>query len=214
LNPQAHTAIAVFARAPIAGEVKTRLIPRLGAEGAASLQKALTERALRTALAAGVGRVSLWCWPDENHPAFAVYAKDLDVSLFPQRGADLGARMLAAFEELCGGGPAIVVGTDCPALTPRELRSASEGLAHGYDAVVIPAADGGYVLLGLRRPEASLFVAMPWGSSDVMAESRSRLQQARLRWLELPCFWDVDRPEDLDRLEASGLMSDSLPSPR
>lgn len=207
----AYTAIAVFARAPIAGEVKTRLIPRLGAEGAASLQKALTERTLRTALAAGVGPVSLWCWPDRDHPGFAAYANELDVSLVLQRGADLGARMLGAFAHLCRGSPAIVVGSDCAALMPSELRSASEALAHGYDAVMIPAEDGGYVLLGLHRPEASLFSAMPWGSSDVMAESRLRLRRARLRWLELPSSWDVDRPEDFDRLEASGLMSESLP---
>ena len=204
------TAIAVFARAPVAGEVKTRLIPRLGTEGAAAFQHALIGRTLSTAVAADLGPVSLWCSPDCEHPAFTAYAKGFEVALCPQRGADLGARMLAAFLHLCRERHAILIGTDCPALTADDLRKAAEALARGHDAVLMPAEDGGYALVGLRRPTASLFAAMPWGSDRVIAETRLRLRRARLTWQELPVSWDVDRPEDLDRLEASGLMGESL----
>jgi len=209
-----RTAIAVFARAPVAGEAKTRLIPRLGAERAAALQHALIGHTLRTALAADVGPVSLWCAPDCEHPAFIAFANEFDVPLFTQRGADLGARMLEAFSYLCRGGSAILIGTDCPVLCANDLHAVAAALAQGHDAVVIPAEDGGYVLIGLCHPAASLFTGMPWGTSQLVAETRLRLRQAHLRWHELPISWDVDRPEDFDRLEASGLMSDALPSLR
>lgn len=122
--------------------------------------------------------------------------------------------MLDAFSYLCPRGTAIVIGTDCPVLSADDLRAAAAALAHGHDAVVTPAEDGGYVLLGLCRPVAALFTAMPWGSNQVIAETRLRLWRTRMRWLELPASWDVDRPEDFDRLEASGLMNDGVALPR
>ncbi len=206
--------IAVFARAPVAGEAKSRLIPSLGAERAAELQHRLLRRSLCTALSAKLGPVSLWCAPHCMHPAFIACAEQFDVPLFAQRGADLGARMFDAFSELCERGSTILIGTDCPALTAFDMRAAAEGLMQGQDAAFIPAEDGGYVLVGLGRPIASLFDSMPWGSDQVMAETRLRLRRARARWLELPASWDVDRPEDYDRLEASGLMNDTLALPR
>ena len=198
--------IAVFARAPEAGEAKTRLIPRLGAEGAAALQQALIRRTLHTALAANVGSVSLWCTPDCQHPAFVECAKLFGVPLNPQQGADLGGRMFHAFGRLCPQHRTLLIGTDCPALTATELRAAGLALAEGNDAVFIPAEDGGYVLIGLRRPIDSLFDGVPWGSDRVMDHTRESLRRAGLRWRELSPSWDVDRPEDADRLRASGLM--------
>jgi rSAM/selenodomain-associated transferase 1 len=200
--------IAVFARAPVAGEVKTRLIPQLGAEGAAALQHAMIRRSLATALAAKLGLVSLWCTPDCRHPAFLACARDFDVPLHPQRGDDLGARMSNAFTQLCAQHATLLVGTDCPALTADELRTAAGALAEGNGAVFVPAQDGGYVLIGLRHPVASLFDGIAWGSSTVMAETRERLRRAGLPYRELAPCWDVDRPEDFDRVRASGLMSD------
>ncbi len=206
--------IAVFARAPVAGEAKSRLIPHIGAERAAELQHALMRRSLRTALAANLGPVSLWCTPHCEHPAFGACAEQFDVPLFAQQGADLGARMFAAFSELGRRGSTVLIGTDCPALTAVDIRAAAEALMRGRDAAFIPAEDGGYVLIGLARPIASLFDSIPWGSDRVMAETRLRLRHAGSSWQELPASWDVDRPEDYDRLEASGLMNDALALPR
>ncbi|MEO8739019.1 MAG: TIGR04282 family arsenosugar biosynthesis glycosyltransferase [Casimicrobiaceae bacterium] len=205
---------AVFARAPVAGEAKSRLIPRLGAEGAAALQHTLMRRSLRTALSANLGPVSLWCTPHCEHPAFIACSSEFDVPLFAQQGADLGARMFNAFAELGRRGRSILIGTDCPALTASDLRAAAGALLQGHDAVFIPAEDGGYVLIGLGRPMASLFDSMPWGSNQVMAETRLRLRHEGAHWLELPASWDVDRPEDYARLEASGFMQDTLALPR
>jgi rSAM/selenodomain-associated transferase 1 len=202
--------VAIFARAPVAGRVKTRLIPRLGAEGAAALQHAFIRRTLRTALAANLGSVSLWCAPNCEHPAFIDYSDEFRVPLYPQYGADLGARMFQAFTRLCRRGGAVVIGTDCPALTVSELWSAASALREGNDAVFVPAEDGGYVLVGLRRPIASLFHDVPWGSGLVMDRTRSLLRSTGVRWQELAPLWDVDRPEDIDRLHASGLMTEPM----
>src|SRR5262249_28689894 len=101
--------------------------------------------------------------------------------------------------------PVIVIGTDCPALLPSHLHQAADVLRDGNDAVVIPAEDGGYVLIGSLRPQPSLFSGMTWGVDSVMAETRRRLANGRLTWGELPLLWDVDRPEDLARLRTSEL---------
>ena len=196
-----RVAIAILAKAPIPGFAKTRLTPALGAEGAAMFQKALIDRAVETACAAATGPVTLWAAPDATHAAFAAL-RARGVGLMQQVNGDLGARMLAALA--APEGPALVIGTDCPALSAGDLRAAADVL-HGADAVVFPAEDGGYVLIGTRRPEAALFADMAWSTPQVMDETRRRLRQAKLTWQEPVTLWDVDLPEDLDRLRACGL---------
>jgi glycosyltransferase A (GT-A) superfamily protein (DUF2064 family) len=102
------------------------------------------------------------------------------------------------------------MGTDCPALTVGELRAAAGALREANDAVFVPAEDGGYVLVGLRHAVDSLFYGIPWGDDRVMDHTRERLRSAGLRWQELAPSWDVDRPEDLARLRASGLMVEPI----
>lgn len=201
-----RTSIAVFARAPVAGEAKTRLIPRLGERGAAQLQAALTERALRTAVAADLGPVSLWCAPDCSHGAFGAARCQFPIRLHEQTGADLGARMCNAFEQLCMSGNVLLIGTDCPALTTVVLRRAARALGSGSDVAVVPAEDGGYVLIGMHRAAPALFETIAWGTRDVMTQTRARVRRARLSMNELAPLWDVDVPRDYDRLVASGCM--------
>ncbi|HJQ58631.1 MAG TPA: TIGR04282 family arsenosugar biosynthesis glycosyltransferase [Vineibacter sp.] len=198
--------IAVFARAPVAGQCKTRLIPALGAEGAAALHRRMIRRTIACALAAATGPVSLWCAPDASHPALVAAGGDGRVELRTQADGDLGARMLAAFQAQTSGSPLMLIGTDCPALTPSLLRDCAACLRDGDDAVFLPTEDGGYVLVGTRRPQPDLFNDMPWSTERVMAETRRRLQAAVLRWREPATLWDVDTPADLDRLRVSGLM--------
>ncbi|MGB7256860.1 MAG: TIGR04282 family arsenosugar biosynthesis glycosyltransferase [Pseudolabrys sp.] len=192
-------AIAVLAKAPIPGLAKTRLIPELGAHGAAVLQERLTERTVETAVAADTGPVTLWCASELDHAAFQELAARFQVVLKRQPDGDLGDRMLGAIA--AAGRPALVIGTDCPALEPAHLRTAADALRGGADVVVIPAEDGGYVLIGARMPQPALFSAMPWGTSTVMAETRARLVAHRLAAIELSPLWDVDRPADLARME-------------
>jgi hypothetical protein len=203
-HPRGRTRVAVFAKAPVANAVKSRLVPALGPEGAARLHADLVRRALDTALRAGVGDVELWCAPDSSHPFFADCARDFGVALRSQEGADLGERMARAFGHALGDNAALVlIGSDCPALTPRVIREAAVALA-AHDAVIAPAEDGGYVLVGLSRADPGIFSGVAWGGADVMAETRRRLEEAGCRWKELETLWDIDRPEDYARLAREG----------
>jgi len=197
-------AVAILAKAPLLGLAKTRLVCVLGAQGAASLQARLIERAAHTACCAAVGPVTLWAAPHESHPVFARIHRRHGLTLKRQREEeDLGARMLRAIA--AADGPALVIGTDCPALTPRHLRTAASALTEGSEVVLIPAEDGGYVLIGMRSPQPAIFSPMGWGSARVLGETRRRLQRCGLRWRESDMLWDVDRPDDIERLRASGL---------
>ena len=206
--PAAPSRIAILAKAPIPGYAKTRLVPRLGPEGAAALQALLLERTLRTAGAAGFPEVSLWCAPTCGEPAFDRCRIPASVPRRDQPSGDLGKRMCFAFETLLTRTtPVLLVGTDCPSLTPAHLREASAALHAGADGVLLPTLDGGYALIGLRRVEQRLFRDMPWGTSRVLPETRARACQLGWALEELPVARDIDLPADLDWLLASGLLS-------
>ncbi len=167
--------VMVFARAPTPGEAKTRLIPALGAAGAAALHL--------------------------GDPFFLECERRLGASLHPQGEGDLSARMQRAFESaLARSRRAILVGSDIPVLSARYLRDADQALGRGDEIVIGPAEDGGYVLIGLSRCDPELFRDIPWGGSEVLAETRRRIAALGWRVTELPALWDVDRPEDLERL--------------
>lgn len=186
------TDIAILAKAPVPGFAKTRLIPAIGAHAAAVLQERLTERTVATARDAALGGVTLWCTPGTTHRSF----RDLGVALRAQPDGDLGARMLAAF----AARPTLVIGTDCPALTPACLRGAAQTLAT-HDVVLVPAEDGGYVLIGARVPHPELFTGMTWSVATVLAETRTRIAALALTSYELPPLWDIDTEADLARME-------------
>lgn len=194
--------VAVLAKAPLPGLAKTRLIPALGARGAARLQRQLTRHTVAKALAAGLGSVTLWCAPNARHPFFRALQRTTGVACLVQPGGDLGERMHTAFRLHCAAGPLLLVGTDCPPLTPRHLRDAARALAAGDDAVFVPAEDGGYVLVGLREPQPALFRDMAWSTASVMRDTRERAAAAGLKLCELQALWDLDLPADLDRLTA------------
>ena len=201
------TAVIVFAKAPEPGAVKTRLVPLLGAEGAAALHAKLVKRTLDTARAASFKRIELHCAPDAADPFFRFCEGRYAVTLDAQVAGDLGKRMLSAFEKaLATHACVLLVGTDCPALAARHLRQAEKALRDGADAVFTPCEDGGYALIGLRRVDARLFDDIAWGGDSVMAETRSRLKQLGWNWRELETLRDVDRPEDYARLVASRLL--------
>jgi rSAM/selenodomain-associated transferase 1 len=195
-------ALLVFTRAPIPGKAKSRLIARFGAGFAASLQQRMSEQMLDAAVRSEVGAVSLWCSPSVKHPFFAACRRTYGVALYTQRGADLGERLRHAHERMFASYRALlIVGTDCPALTTEHLRAAREEL-RDHDAVVVPAEDGGYVLLGLRRPCLQAFEAITWSSDRVLDQTLERLRRAGHSFRLLPSLWDVDRPEDVFRLQA------------
>jgi rSAM/selenodomain-associated transferase 1 len=193
--------IAVFAKAPIAGRAKTRLIPLLGPSGAAALHYAMVQQALQTALEADVGVVQLW---DTQHdPALCDLAASLRISVRRQCAGDLGQRMSHTFAALLAQTASVIlVGSDCPVRSAQDFREADSHLEAGCDAVLGPTEDGGYHLIALRRVQPGLFTEIDWSTSVVMEQTRRRLRALELHCHELPMRWDVDRPEDLVRLRA------------
>lgn len=199
--------VQIFARAPVAGNVKTRLIPLLGEHGAAALHRGLVEHSLSVARDSGLGPVELWCTPGPEDEFFESCRERFGVTLHRQCSGDLGAKMLDALEDgLLRSRHVLLSGSDCPSLTAADFRTAAGALRDGRDAVFCPAEDGGYVLVGVSHAMPALFEAMTWSTDTVMEETRLRLRHLGWRWHELPMHWDVDRPEDYQRLVREGLM--------
>jgi rSAM/selenodomain-associated transferase 1 len=201
--------IAVFAKAPVPGAVKTRLAAGIGAQAAAALHAGFVRRALATAVESQVGPVELWCAPDEGGDFFAGCAREFGVALRRQQGGDLGARMGHAMEDsLAAGASLVLVGSDCPAMTADHVRRARAALLD-TDAVLAPAEDGGYVLVGQSVRLPSIFADIPWSTGAVMERTRKRLARDGATWVELETLWDVDRPEDYERwLQHSNRVTD------
>jgi rSAM/selenodomain-associated transferase 1 len=191
------TTVIVFAKAPLPGLAKTRLIPALGTEGAAALAARMLRHTLAQAVAAGLGPVELCATPDAGHPLLRAAAASCGATLAVQGTGDLGDRMHRALaRHLAEPGRALLIGTDAPALDATVLRQAAQALAD-HDAVFVPALDGGYALVGLRRADARCFAGMTWSHARVMADARDRLRAAGLRWAELAPVADIDEPADL-----------------
>ena len=210
--------IQVFARAPVPGRSKTRLVPALGEPGAAALHGRLVLRVLDTLFAAQPRlrnpRVELWCAPDTTHPFFQLCIRRYPLYLRAQVGEDLGSRMQFALEDAVERQERpVLVGTDSPSITADALMAAFAAIdaapasgsrdAAAADIVLLPTEDGGYALIGASRCDSSLFDAMQWSTGSVYAESCRRIERLGWRRHALPLGWDVDRPEDLDRLRAA-----------
>jgi hypothetical protein len=195
-------ALLVFGREPIPGQAKTRLIPALGAEQAAELYERLLRHTLSVAGQLPAARRSLWL--DEVVPdsAVAKYARTLGFKVMAQRGDDLGERMAQALADALVEAPcAVLIGSDCPGYSAAYLAAAVDAL-RDHDAVVGPAADGGYVLIGLRRLAPELFKGLAWGTDTVLEQTRERLVALGWRWKELAVQRDIDEPTDLEHLPA------------
>jgi rSAM/selenodomain-associated transferase 1 len=202
----ARDAVIVFAKAPIPGAVKTRLISVLGPEGAAALHARLIKRTLAAASVAASDALELHVTPENDFVRYC--AAHYNAALVPQHGDDLGERMHHAFERALSRGctSAVLMGSDCPALTTKHIQSALKTLHDGYDAVLGPAEDGGYVLLGVADSDHRLFEGIAWGTSEVLDQTRARMRELGWRWRELETLWDVDTPADWARLRGSNLL--------
>lgn len=199
--------LLIFAKAPLPGQVKTRLAGQLGIRGAAELYKGLLRRTLAIVCAARLCPVELWCAPDARHGFFIACRREYGVRLRRQQGSDLGQRMNHALNQAqATGHPAVLIGGDCVSLGASELRAALGYLAAGREVVLGPAADGGYVLIGLIRPCPMLFRSVAWSTPTVLEATRRRIKRAGLNGIELPVGWDVDTPADLRRLRRSKIL--------
>jgi uncharacterized protein len=197
---KAPCVVIVMAKAPVPGYAKTRLIPALGAVRAAQLADRLLQHAVDAALRASVGPVDLCCAPDSHHPLLQRYRQQPGLVLSDQGSGDLGERMSRAFDRWWPLADRILMtGTDAPALDAQVLQRAAKSL-DGADAVFVPAVDGGYALVGLRRRAPSLFRDVAWSTSQVMPTTRQLLATGGLRHAELETLPDIDEPADLVHL--------------
>ena len=199
--------IVIFAKAPVAGAVKTRLIPALGAQGAARLALRMLTHTVTEALAAGAGPVELCVSPSPAAPVWPSFALARNVCWSDQGDGDLGTRMARAVRRVIEAGESILlIGADCPELDRNQLRHAAESL-HRHDATMFPTVDGGYVLLGLKRFDTAIFKDIEWSTSTVAAATLSRLEQLGWTVQHNPAVRDIDQPDDLKWLPPGWLES-------
>ena len=204
--PRAANALVVFAKAPVPGQVKTRLCPPLTPDEAATLHGSFVlDQLERTKAAMAKFKLSLdrfvACSPSATHVFFKILSARHGVGLLDQTGEDLGARMYQVFTTLFSRGyqRIVLVGTDVPNLPLTHYRQAFE-LLQQQDVVFGPAQDGGYYLLGLRKPVPELFRDIPWSTDQVLAMTEQRAAEAGVSHARVPVWRDVDTLDDLKAL--------------
>lgn len=213
-TPSRTPTLQIFAKAPIAGRVKTRLADAIGENAAANVYRRLVDRTLGTAIAARragvVHDLELWVAGDLDRSAYERWCAEHDVGLHVQGAGDLGERMHGAIRSvLRRARPALLIGTDVPGYDIAYLAAAAAAL-QSSDAVLGPAEDGGYVLLGVAR-DIAVFSGIAWSTSAVLADTRAKLAAEQASWHELPVLWDVDTVDDLKRWQRiGGIPSESL----
>lgn len=191
--------ILIFSKAPVAGRVNTRLLPHITPEQAASLHEELARDRLQMCTTAGLCDVQLWCSPNTRHAFFCNCRRQYAVQLYAQHGKDLGERMSYALKAMLGEyKKIIIIGTDAPALGIDAIDAAINQL-ESRDIVLVPAEDGGYVLIGASTHHDDLLVDVPWGTENVLTSTVRNIEGLGLEYSLLGKCWDVDRPEDLER---------------
>ena len=190
--------LVVFAKAPQPGLAKTRLVPALGAQGAADLARRMLLHTLQQALAANVGSVELCMSPAPGAPDWAGVSLPAGVECCDQGAGELGQRMARAVDRVTGtlAQPILLMGTDCPALSAAHIAQAAQQLQQ-HDAVLVPVADGGYVLIGLHAPCPSVFANMAWSTAVVAGETLRRWAAVGHSVWTGPLLHDIDDPDDL-----------------
>lgn len=185
--------VAIFLKAPRLGQVKTRLAAEVGPRHALRLYRVLAARTLATVAETGF-RAAVWYTPAEARLEMRAWLGE-QWELRPQASGDLGARLAAAAHAVDPFQGWLAIGGDCPGLTTAILREAADAL-QGFDAVLGPAHDGGYYLIGGRTPLPDIFSDIPWSTPDVLPATRERLTQLGATWHELPVLRDIDTAAD------------------
>lgn len=187
--------IQIFCKAPVLGEVKTRLAVEIGNASALEVYEALASRILSEISGSQLAAAQIWCVSDINHSFFDQY----DFPRHQQRGQGLGERMANALTKgLLTHDKVILIGADIPVLDSDYLESAINALKD-HDAVLGPAEDGGYGLIGVSDRVPDMFKAIEWSTDQVLTQTCRHLNKQRTNYALLPYIWDVDRPEDLLR---------------
>jgi hypothetical protein len=189
--------LILFAKQPLPGEVKTRLLPDYSPERAAEIAAFLIRATVELAVSAWPGDVALHVWPDVDHPLFQELAREFHIRLAPQAGGDLGARMLSALRAgVERNGCAAVMGCDVPHCAWNVLDQANGWLARGKN-VLGPTEDGGYYFIGLQEARPELFENMPWGGKQLLSMTLARAEALGMEFDLLAQLRDIDTARDL-----------------
>ena len=182
------------------GKVKTRLIPYFGASNAAALHQIFLETTLRR-FANLADRQILNFTPEAHRSSFEALAAD-QWDVLPQQGGDLGTRITSYFHNAfaCGQKRVLLIGADTPHLPPRYIEEAFVALEQ-HDLVFVVSDDGGYCLVGASRPVDPLMTDIDWGTSRVWGQTRTKVEALRWSLQQLPSWYDIDRCEDVKRLQ-------------
>ena len=192
--------IQIFTKAPIPGNVKTRLAREIGAEKATELHISMFEHILSVSDSLPNTDIEIWYTPAKSHPYFEKL-EELHFTTKQQTGEDLGDRMFAAIKEgLLNYENIVLVGSDCPAITTKHLKQAFDILTAGYPYTFIPATDGGFVLIGATEIKEAIFRGVKWGSSDVMKTIEENLILYAKSYRLLTPLEDIDRESDLKHI--------------
>jgi len=193
--------LQIFAKAPVVGSVKTRLIVDIGEQAACEVYVELLEKTLQLAVNHSM-ITQLYCANDEQHPFFQDCIKRYNLVLRIQQGDDLGERMLHALKQgLKTYDKVVLIGADCPVLTESYINKSLAGL-DASDVVLGPAEDGGFVLIACRNTHRHMFDGVSWGDDCVLQRTVDALGVVGLSYQLLPELWDIDRVADLMRWNA------------
>jgi len=192
--------LCIFAKAPVIGQVKTRLTPALSEQQACRVHEGLLQHCMLQTQSMDWEN-QFWA-TDSSHSYIKKQARQHGMSLHTQQGTNLGQRMAFAVKQsLKKFSYAIIIGTDCPSIDTEVITQAINQLKSGLDVVLSPAVDGGYVLIGFSTLAEGVFADIEWGTDRVLETTRMRLHDAGLRWSELATQRDIDRPDDLQYLK-------------
>lgn len=197
--PKKSNKLLIFTKSPVLGEVKTRLQPTYSTEQSLKIHKLLVKKVLElTKTLVGVD-IELCCTPDRTTKYFLECENNYPIQLSNQYGADLGERMaLSLSVALQTYDKVVIIGTDCPELDEKYITNAFSELSD-FDAVIGPAVDGGYVLLGLRKFSLDIFTGIKWGGDTVLIQTENAFDELSWTYKELGIMHDIDLPEDLQR---------------
>lgn len=200
----AKNALIVFAKPPVAGLAKTRLIPALGEDGAAAYHKKLLHHTLENVIFEDKWDTHLWCSENTKHDFFQFCEKEFSLVLRQQINGDLGSKMAYAIEQMLKGYEKVcIIGSDCPLINVQKLQNVFNQLKKNDDVVITPAEDGGYVQLAVKRQlNPEIFAGISWGGAGVFQATLNNINRLGLNPVIQPTLWDVDEPEDLIRFSA------------
>ena len=194
------SALLVFTRTPLPGQTKTRLIPMLGAQGAAEFHQTVLLSTLVEANASDFETIEIWCATENDHPYIKQCELDYACAVKIQQGNDLGEKMHHAIETtLAENAFVVLIGSDCTAITTDILNQSYQHLSNGKDAVLGPASDGGYYLIGLKKQNPYIFQDIAWGEANVAERTRQNFADLGMEYVELEELSDIDTPDDYQR---------------